>query len=373
MLKNLKMSNYIEGIKNTGFILEHQIVTSLQNKGWSIISNKYYEDDLQYTVREIDIVAYKVSLIDDVYIYTSLIISCKKSEKNAWVFLSRDLNESDPNSNWWPLHMWTDDRALQTQFDTTFDTKTYYESLQNHIGSDYFGLPTSDVFAFQEMNKNTGNPQNDKAIFNSTTGLMKALSYEMSVRKTKEEYNSIYQFNLISIVGSDLIQLHMMDDEIKEQKVEHLQLISQYIINREKKFFKVRFIDADFANKQFKKYDLLHEYNCTYFRDKKSEFVKDSITDIQKINILKYDFYNRIKYSLEKANHFTFDLDEVKNKFVMVYESSMKSVRIFVTEEEVVCDRLNENETVKTKVKDELLRVFRYNGDFHFSTDDLPF
>lgn len=367
------MSIYVEGIKKTGFILEHQIVTLLQNEGWSIISNKYYEDDLQKTVREIDIVAYKVRLVDDVYIYTTLIISCKKSDKNAWVMVSRDLNEGDPNSNWWPLHKWTDDRALQTQFNSTFVTKKYYESLENHIGSDYFGLPTSDVFAFQEMDKRSGNPQNDKAIFNSITGLMKALSYEMSVRKTKEEYNSIYQFNLISIVDSDLIELHMKDDEINGQQVECLQLISQYIINREKKFFKVRFIDADFAEKQLKNYDLLHEYNCSYFGDKKSEFIKDSITDFKKVDVLKYDFYDRIRNSLERASNFTFDLDEVKKNLVIIYESSKKSVRIFVTEDNSICAKLNKNESVKKKVKDELLRTFRYTGDFHFSTDNLPF
>ena len=72
------MSNYVEGIKKTGFILEHQIVTSLQNEGWAIINNKYYEDDLHHTIREIDIVAYKADLVDDVYVYTTLIISCKK-------------------------------------------------------------------------------------------------------------------------------------------------------------------------------------------------------------------------------------------------------------------------------------------------------
>ena len=37
--------------------------------------------------------------------------------------------------------------------------------------------PEVDVFAFQELNKKTGNPQNDKNIFSSLTTLMKAQSY----------------------------------------------------------------------------------------------------------------------------------------------------------------------------------------------------
>lgn len=82
-----------KGIEKTGFRLEFDISNILEGNGWNVINNKYYVDDQQETVREIDIVAYKASRILDVYVYTALIISCKKSDKNAWALLSKKSNQ----------------------------------------------------------------------------------------------------------------------------------------------------------------------------------------------------------------------------------------------------------------------------------------
>ena len=48
-------------IRKTGFVLESRITRILQKASWSVISNKYYVDDASETVREIDLVAYKVN------------------------------------------------------------------------------------------------------------------------------------------------------------------------------------------------------------------------------------------------------------------------------------------------------------------------
>ncbi|MCP4399957.1 MAG: hypothetical protein GY801_21950 [bacterium] len=48
-----------EGIEKTGFRLEFDISSILEDNDWNVISNKYYVDDQQETVREIDIVAYR--------------------------------------------------------------------------------------------------------------------------------------------------------------------------------------------------------------------------------------------------------------------------------------------------------------------------
>ena len=33
-------------IRKTGFVLENRVAQTLKKEGWSIMSNKYYEDDL---------------------------------------------------------------------------------------------------------------------------------------------------------------------------------------------------------------------------------------------------------------------------------------------------------------------------------------
>jgi hypothetical protein len=91
-------------IRKTGFVLENRVAQELKANGWTVISNKYYVDDSEETVREIDLVAYKSTRVQRFDVYTTLIISCKKSDSNAWALLARDINLKDPNSDFWPLH-----------------------------------------------------------------------------------------------------------------------------------------------------------------------------------------------------------------------------------------------------------------------------
>lgn len=88
----MNLEKFEKGILKTGFVLENNIAMSLKKLGWSVISNKYYEDDFEDKIREIDLIAYKVGRAQDFDVFTCLIISCKKSESNTWALLCRDLN-----------------------------------------------------------------------------------------------------------------------------------------------------------------------------------------------------------------------------------------------------------------------------------------
>lgn len=41
-----KDQKILEAIAKTGFVLEHDVVTSLQNEGWKTMSGSYYIDDV---------------------------------------------------------------------------------------------------------------------------------------------------------------------------------------------------------------------------------------------------------------------------------------------------------------------------------------
>jgi len=71
-------------IEKTGFVLENRIAQVLKAAKWTVISNRYYIDDTEESIREIDLVAYQTSKVQHFDVYTTLIISCKKSESNLW-------------------------------------------------------------------------------------------------------------------------------------------------------------------------------------------------------------------------------------------------------------------------------------------------
>lgn len=199
---------YVNNIQKSGFFLEFNVADSFKKKGWSVINNKYYIDDLTETVREIDIVAYKTLKVRDVTVFTVLIVSCKKSEDNVWAMLTKDINWSDPNAEWRPMHWWSNHKALSYMLTNTEWRNKYFEiASENSVGC-AMCLPEVDIFAFQEMDAGTGKVKNDKAIYNSITSLMKAQAYEFSSLPKRKKNKVIYQFNLLSIIDADLIRLH---------------------------------------------------------------------------------------------------------------------------------------------------------------------
>ena len=174
-------------IRKTGFVLEDQVAQVLKANNWTVISNKYYVDDVKEEVREIDLVAYKVSKIQRFDVYTTLIISCKKSESNVWAFLARDINLKDPNSDFWPLYTWSNDKALNYKLAEDGKAKQYHERIGKLGVTDAMKVPDVDVFAFQEMDKNSGKPQNDKPIFSSINSLLMAQAYELGALSTRSK------------------------------------------------------------------------------------------------------------------------------------------------------------------------------------------
>lgn len=77
------MSNkYAQEITKTGFELEFRVSEVFRQLGWTVIANKYYIDDHQDTVREIDLIAYRTTKLPDFRVATIVVVSCKKNEKD---------------------------------------------------------------------------------------------------------------------------------------------------------------------------------------------------------------------------------------------------------------------------------------------------
>ena len=136
-------------IRATGFVLENRVATILKSAGWTVISNKYYVDDLDDKVREIDLIAYKVADVQGFNSYTCIIISCKKSEADYWAFLSREAALLDPNFEWRPLHAWTNVPAMKYQLAGIGIGARYHDELAKLGVQEVVRQPASEVFAFR--------------------------------------------------------------------------------------------------------------------------------------------------------------------------------------------------------------------------------
>jgi hypothetical protein len=364
-------------ISKTGYVLEHEIAQALKAKAWTVISGKYYVDDHEETPREMDLIAYRVTRFDndEIELYTVLIISCKKSDENAWALLAREINLKDPNTDYWPLHSWSNDPALTYQLAKAGKPRSYHDSVRAMGVVAAVADPTVEVFAFQEMNKLSGAPKNDKAIFSSMTSLVKAQAYELSALPARKKTKAVYQFNLISIVGSDLHRLMFASTGrgVTSTQVDSEQYIARYIVAKRESFSRIRFITSPSFAAALDDYGRLHVANAKWFAAEHAAFYAGIMKDPARRNVLVKKFHDKlrnvVKWRVEKKfkSIKTFDEEPLLS---MGVEDSELQVGYFEADE--VLTYMNETPEIRGVVADALKSVYRYTGKFKFSLD-IPF
>jgi hypothetical protein len=371
--RHMPTDQFVDQIKKTGFVLENAIAQQLKAARWTVISNRYYVDDAEESVREIDLVAYQVSRVQHFDVYTALLISCKKSETNAWALLSREIDLKDPNSNWQPLHAWSNDKAVNFQISKSDAARLYHETVSTSAIGEALRTPEVEVFAFQEMNKTSGTPQNNKAIFNATTSLMKAQAYELGALPKRRTKPAVYQFNLVSVVDSNLIRLFFDGSSIDSKEISQEHFIARYIIRKQETFSRIRFMQADAFSRLLPEYSSLHRENCRWFDAQCNEFYVDIVKDGKRAQELITDFRREIRWDIRLALSAkrlpALDVEKVD----FYWSTKDERVQIYGPFGSAGAQVLNNDPKIAEKVAVAFKKVYRYTGCFEFDDDDIPF
>lgn len=369
----MELSKLETQIRKTGFVLENQVAQILKSAGWTVISNKYYVDDFEESVREIDLVAYQVQKVQHFDVYTVLVVSCKKSESNAWALLARDINLRDPNSDWWPLHAWSNDKSLLYQLAEPKAAKRYHDGVVALGVQEALNLPSVEVFAFQEMDRSSGSPQNDRPIFSAVTSLMKAQAYELGALPLRKKAPSIYQFNLLSVVDAELARLMFRGNDITASEIDSEHYLARYIVKKKETFSRIRFIRANAFAETLKDYGRLHQANAKWFGSMCDSFFDGIMKDYQRINVLLDDFKKQVAWDLSWRIRRRFDIKVEIDSFWFRWDQNASHVAIGFKLEERMVDFLNSDFQSNALVKRALSEIYRYADSFVFEVDDIPF
>lgn len=359
-------------IRKTGFVLENKIAEVLRAAGWSVISNKYYVDDAEETVREIDLVAYRANKAKHFNVYTTLVISCKKSESNVWALLARHADHNARNWDWWPLHVWTNDRALNYELTQADIGRRYHEQVSAKGVREALELPLFEVFAFQEMDRTSGAPRNDKAIFSAVTSLMKAQAYELAALPQRRKDPAVYQFNLLSIVDADLLRLEFAKGDIAAKHVNSEHYITRYIIGKKETFARVRFLRAKAFDQQLEDYLRLHQANLAWFSEYHDRYYSGAIERADKREVFLDDFRRevggRLAHVVSRARIGEYAPHPVELDWV----PQTKKAVVYIPADSQVAAFLNSDAEARKAVAVSLRKIYRYEGDFEFEPD-IPF
>src|SRR5699024_7637950 len=367
----------IENINNTGFVLEYEVAHLFEENGWSVINNRYYLDDDSQRSREIDILAYKVREIDETFYYTSLIISCKKSNEHLWTFLVKNLDEKDPNIEKYPIIDWSNNPIIDFMKKKQEFTNKVITGINSNENVRFTYGVDEQVFAFQQLDKKSYKPKNDKDIYNSIMTSIKALEYERNALNNRIDRDAVYNFNILSIFDGEMCSLKYngtAEPEVNE--INDIKYLNRHIVNKTDLFFRVHFLNYVSLKKCIKYYDGLHDWHVNVYSNLKKEFEKLMMEEKDEscLDLLLEDFKKKIYWKLIDTNlgeridvtSLTFD----KNNKMKVncdiengdYDKVEKSVLHF-----------NEDMEVNEEIRIALEEVYGYSGDFYFCNDGLPF
>lgn len=330
-------------------------------------------DDQQETIREIDIVAYKASLVRELHVYTVLIVSCKKSDENAWVLLSKSPNHSDPNMEWIPIHAWSNDPKLTFMFEEQEWKETYLSSLNDNQSFLVSHKPRRHIFGFQEMKKESGAPQNDKNIFNSVTSVMKAQAYEMNALPLRKKDPCVFQFNLISVAQTDLIRLDFEKDTVDGEAVDDEIYVAGYIIEKQQTFARVHFVNSEKFDAVLKAYNKLHEANKSAFMAVYDKFCKEVIKDSVKLNLFRKDVAMDIWWIVHQNFRHLTGLNETLRDGWLFWNQKEQSIDFYVDLDAESIAEMNSNIDVMKALSKSPKKHYQYEGRSGFVLNDIPF
>jgi hypothetical protein len=371
-----------EQISKTGFVLENEVCKILEENKWNIINNRYYLDDIQNINREIDIIAYKVYSINDILYYTTLIISCKKSEKDYWSFLTKDIRQNDPNINLCPINNWSNDKILNFMLSTQ-GIEDRIISLSDEPDKEYldfiYGI-NQQVFAFQQMKRESFAPNNDKDIYNSIITTIKALEYEKISLDKRITNKALYNFNILSIFDGEMIQIHF-DNEKKDQhvkEIDEIKYLNRHIVNKKESFYRVHFMKYNKLDSYMEHLNQLAQFHTEFYPALIEEYY-NKLTDYSddgSFNVLINDFESELLWHINYLNESDErELDSIK----LEYKKDENKLYIVARGKEIdfmdeidILAELNENESIIKQTKRALKMIYKYEGDFLYE-HPLPF
>ncbi|MFD1357357.1 hypothetical protein ACFQ4X_05540 [Fictibacillus halophilus] len=360
-----------ENIHKTGFVLEYKVTRLLEENGWNVINNRYYLDDVQPINREIDMVAYKVAQIEEIYYFTCLIVSCKKSEKDLWGFLTKDTKENDPNINICPIWNWSNDTILDFMIDQPELEKKVWDltSSNPHLKFTY-GI-NDQVFAYQQLNKESYKPQNDKDIYNSIVTSIKALEYEKSALDKRIKHKALYNFNILSIFDGDMVKMHFDGDKETTEEIDEIKYLNRLIFNDKEGFYRIHFLKYDELNNYIKHFNELAKWNLDFYSKLITEYYDTVFTmeNNKGIELLKNDFESEVLWHLNLRS------DYILEDVALKYDTKEKVLKVGIGVKDAgtnfelyseVADYLNNKPEAKEDVKGCLKTVYKYTGEFVF-------
>jgi hypothetical protein len=357
-------------VRRTGFVLEYDVTRLLHEHRWTVINSRYYLDDVTPQAREMDVIAYKVRPIGDCLLYTTLVISCKKSAEAVWGILFREADLADPNMNWHPVRAWSNHPAVRHMLVNPSWRQKYVSSIKRAGLYDTLFEPVGHVFAFQEFARSNGTPRNDTNLFLANSSLMKAEAYELGSLERRKTTPVLYNFNLISVVDFELVAVAFQGNDIRPRAVTDAVCVVNYIVNRTDTVARIHITTMARFDALLERYDALHEAHSSFFATLYDSFFDGVFSDDARVNVYRERFERRILWAINSVLQRQ-GMNPAESKSLWFRIRPDQSLAICVAPTPEGATALEADLPLRKMSAKALLELYRYSGEFHFEDDSL--
>ena len=361
--------------EKTGFILEHDVASIFENSGWTVIHNRYYLDDVQAIQREIDLLVYKVSKYEDTSIFTTIIISCKKSTFKDWVFLTRDAQGTKVNLNTEPFTYWSNHDIVNYQLEGRKISEI--NLLDQKRAPRFKKLFKYDkvVYGFREYdNKKVNKLENDTGIYDSIISLIKSQSFELESLPTRRKNgNYYYNINLLTIADVNrFIEIECKEDKTTEKPVDKIIYVNRFLVNRQENNARVVFTRFENLKGVVSDFNFLHEANNEIVLTGISNFYEKLIyKDYSARQLLVKKYSTRLLNSVKWRLHTEYLIENEPILYIGYSKENGFELEIALLEN--IIEYMNNDDRITDITANWLTRYFRYSGKFRYVILDLPF
>lgn len=368
-----------DALERTGFPLEHRTGRAFQAAGWTLFTNKYYVDNVTGDAREIDLIAYKVAELKEFSVVTGVIVSCKKTIKRKWAFLTRKYHKN-PNKDMRPIHHWSNVVSFTYLLNQEGARNSLHMALAK-VAPLLWEDPSREVFGTQELipigKKNGSSDEvdhydhaNDQAFFSSICTLMKAQAYEADRLADRQVKPRIYVFSLLSVMDGELIEVDYDGKAPVARDVDSQPYIAHYIINNREQFSRINFVSIGALDKAIAECGEAHEAMVKHLEKAHIEFYQSCIKDNAIRRYLLPQFAKRIHslFAIYAPALGKIDADDIN----LIYENGIARIAVFTNADAEEVAKANADARFRKSLARALLSIYRYEGEFEI-VEDVPF
>jgi hypothetical protein len=356
---------------------EVKIFRMLERHGWIVDPQKTYVPQIPGDTFSLDLMASKKLFHDGVNYNTVLLIDCKKSSANDWLFFTTRDSRGETMQPHLPMVNWSNNRYLGYALEKIPWKRKMSEMVPKYDFLKKLYRSERQTVGFREMPKSGTTTHGDGEIGLYLDRLVKALGFELNTLNRSDGSDCFYNFNLLLPMDEPFKEVYASGHGENQPVVgapDQLGIVHRCVLEGKEFLVKIEVCTFQAFERRLLLYDQLHEWNSTFFAQLMGDFFdgifKDPARKEYQLKHCRTSFIHHL--NREISGNFRHMENKLVKDLTLRFNSNQELLEIDVYADDDVNSFLNESEEARKIAKKFLKEWFKFDGQFNFSEPLWP-